>query len=399
MERNGIYIIDLDKTMRAMETPVRPVQKTVAQGEPVLFVGTKKQAKDVIVEEARRCKMFHVTERWLGGMLTNFQTIRQSIRYLRNLERMGEARHDGEALEEGSGAPDEEPGRLEKTFEGIKDMHRLPGMVFILDTKREHLAVRECQRLGVPSIGIVDTNSDPDDVTIRSPATTTRSAPSGSTPVWSATRCLPPGQRSAARGPPAGDPAGEVATGGAWSSDYSGTRAGAESGAGLRPGVRRMRNPGGGHQATGGSMEISANTVRMLRDRTGAGMMDCKKALAESAGDVEKAIEYLRKVGIASAAKRSHRRGVQGRIECYLHPGTRSGCSSRSTARPTRGQDGRLKNFCHEVAMHIAATRPLAVSAEDLDAAVVAKEQEILLEQVRNSGKPRTSGSGSSRGG
>jgi elongation factor Ts len=136
-------------------------------------------------------------------------------------------------------------------------------------------------------------------------------------------------------------------------------------------------------------MEISANAVRMLRDRTGAGMMDCKKALAESAGDVEKAIEYLRKVGIASAAKRSHREAVQGRIECYLHPGNQIGVLlevDSETDFVAKTED--FKNFCHEVAMHIAATRPLAVSTDDLDAAVVAKEKEILLEQVRNSGKP-----------
>jgi len=165
MERNGIYIIDLDKTMQAMEVAREAAQRTVAQGEPVLFVATKKQAKDVIIEEARRCKMFYVTERWLGGMLTNFQTIRQSIRYLRNLERMGE---DGtlEKLSKKEAARlSKSRARLETTFEGIKEMHRLPGLVFILDTKREHIAVRECQRLGIPSIGVVDTNADPDEVT------------------------------------------------------------------------------------------------------------------------------------------------------------------------------------------------------------------------------------------
>ena len=223
MERNGIYIIDLDKTMRAMEAAREAVQKAVAQGEPVLFVGTKKQAKDVIVEEARRCKMFHVTERWLGGMLTNFQTIRQSIRYLRNLERMGEDGTMEKLSKKEAARLMKSRGRLEKTFEGIKDMHRLPGMVFILDTKREHLAVRECQRLGVPSIGIVDTNSDPDDVTypipgnddaIRAIRLYTRLV---SDAVLAGQASAPPPEAR-----PQATPAGEVATGGAWSSDYSG---------------------------------------------------------------------------------------------------------------------------------------------------------------------------------
>ncbi|MFH1144108.1 MAG: translation elongation factor Ts [Candidatus Eisenbacteria bacterium] len=136
-------------------------------------------------------------------------------------------------------------------------------------------------------------------------------------------------------------------------------------------------------------MDINAKTVMTLRDRTGAGMMDCKKALAETGGDLEKAIEYLRKIGIASAAKRAHREAAQGRIECYIHPGDQIGVLlevNSETDFVAKTQD--FKAFCHEVAMHVAAARPLAVSTDDLDAAVVAKEREILLDQVRNSGKP-----------
>ncbi|MBP7669281.1 MAG: translation elongation factor Ts [Candidatus Eisenbacteria bacterium] len=136
-------------------------------------------------------------------------------------------------------------------------------------------------------------------------------------------------------------------------------------------------------------MEIDANTVRALRDRTGAGMMDCKKALAASNGDVEKAVEHLRKMGIASADKRSHREAMQGRVECYLHPGNQIGVLlevNSETDFVAKTED--FKSFCHEVAMHIAATRPLAVSPDDLDPAFVAKEREIYLEQVRQSGKP-----------
>jgi len=135
-------------------------------------------------------------------------------------------------------------------------------------------------------------------------------------------------------------------------------------------------------------MEISSDIVKALRERTGAGMMDCKKALRESQGDLEKAVEHLRKTGMAAADKRSHREAAQGRVECYIHPGDQIGVLlevNSETDFVARTDD--FRNFCHEVAMHAAATRPLAVGREDLDPAVVAKEREILLDQVKNSGK------------
>jgi small subunit ribosomal protein S2 len=186
----------------------------------VLFVATKKQAKDVIIEEARRCGMYFVTERWLGGMLTNFQTIRQSIRYLRGLERMQE---DGtlEKLSKKEAARlSKNRERLEKIFSGIKDMGRLPGLVFILDTKREHIAVHECRRLGIPSIGVVDTNADPEEITypipgnddaVRAIKLYTRFL---SDAVLEARASAPPTEARAAAAVP------EAPTRGAWSSDF-----------------------------------------------------------------------------------------------------------------------------------------------------------------------------------
>jgi len=137
-------------------------------------------------------------------------------------------------------------------------------------------------------------------------------------------------------------------------------------------------------------MEITSEIVRALRERTGAGMMDCKKALAEAGGDLEKAVEYLRKMGMAAADKRSHRAAAQGRVECYIHPGDQIGVLlevNSETDFVARTTDFRA--FCHEVAMHVAAARPLAVGRDDLDPATVAKEHEILLDQVKNSGKPQ----------
>lgn len=165
MERNRIYIIDLEKTMQALEAGREAVRKVVGRGESVLFVATKKQAKSIIIEEAKRCGMYYVTERWLGGMLTNFQTIRQSIRYLRNLERMEEDGTMAKLSKKEASRLGKARAKLETNFSGIKEMHRLPGLMFIIDTKREHIAVRESQRLGIPSVAIVDTNADPDEVT------------------------------------------------------------------------------------------------------------------------------------------------------------------------------------------------------------------------------------------
>jgi small subunit ribosomal protein S2 len=165
MERGGIYIIDLEKTMEALEAAREAIHRVVREGGAVLFVATKKQAKSVIIEEAKRCGMHHVTERWLGGMLTNFQTIRQSIRYLRNLERMEEDGTMAKLSKKEASRKGKQKAKLDNTFSGIKEMSRLPGLVFILDTKREHIAVREAMRLAIPTIGIVDTNADPEEVT------------------------------------------------------------------------------------------------------------------------------------------------------------------------------------------------------------------------------------------
>jgi len=164
MERNGIHIVDLQKTTKCAEAARDAVVKAARNNDSILFVGTKKQAKEVIREESLRCGNFYVNERWLGGMLTNFQTIKMSIRFLRGLERM---RDDGtfEKLSKKEVARHEKQRvKLEKNFTGIKEMNRLPGLLFIVDTKRERIAVLEAKRLGVPVIGIVDTNCDPDEV-------------------------------------------------------------------------------------------------------------------------------------------------------------------------------------------------------------------------------------------
>ncbi|MEW5816820.1 MAG: 30S ribosomal protein S2 [Spirochaetota bacterium] len=168
-ERNGIHIIDLQKTIAAIKEAYEVVRKTVHEGKSVLFVGTKKQAQQAIEREAKRCGMFHVNNRWLGGMLTNFATIKKSILRLKKIEKMEiDGTFDSLTKKEVSRL-NKEKARLEKNLGGIKEMKDLPGVVFIIDTRKESIAVAEAQRIGIPIIAIVDTNCNPDGITFPIP--------------------------------------------------------------------------------------------------------------------------------------------------------------------------------------------------------------------------------------
>ena len=162
--RNGIYIIDLQKTVQLFKEAYNFVRDLASKGEYILFVGTKKQAQDSIYEEATRCDMFYVNRRWLGGMLTNFQTIKKSIDQLNKLEAM--KNEDIYALlpKKEVLQLEKQRKRLEKSLGGIKHMDRLPGAVFVIDLKKERIAVSEARKLGIPSVGVVDSNCDPDEV-------------------------------------------------------------------------------------------------------------------------------------------------------------------------------------------------------------------------------------------
>ena len=163
-ERNGIYILDLAKTAKLFQEAEEYVTNLAAEGRTLLFVGTKRQAQDVIAEEAQRCGMFFVNERWLGGLLTNFATIQRSLGRLRDLEAMTtDGRYDTLSKKEIARA-DKERRKLQKNLEGIRGMSRLPDAVFVVDTKKEQIAVDEARKLKIPVIGIVDTNCDPDEV-------------------------------------------------------------------------------------------------------------------------------------------------------------------------------------------------------------------------------------------
>jgi len=163
-ERNGIYIIDLGKTVKLFRDAEDFVTNLAAEGRTVLFVGTKRQAQDVIAEEAQRCGMYFVNERWLGGLLTNFATIQRSLGRLRDLESMAtDGRYETLSKKEIARA-EKERRKLQKNLEGIRGMNRLPDAVFVVDTKKEKIAVDEARKLKIPVIGVVDTNCDPDEV-------------------------------------------------------------------------------------------------------------------------------------------------------------------------------------------------------------------------------------------
>ena len=163
-ERNKIHIIDLQKTVGKIEDACRVVSETARAGKAVLFVGTKKQAADIIRQEAERCEQFYVTDRWLGGMLTNWPTIRQSIRHLDHLDRIATDGTYDKLKKKEVLLLEKERARLVRTLTGIRNMGGIPGLVVIIDIRKEHIAVREAEKLGIPSIAIVDTNCDPEKV-------------------------------------------------------------------------------------------------------------------------------------------------------------------------------------------------------------------------------------------
>jgi small subunit ribosomal protein S2 len=168
-ERNGIHIIDLQKTIQAIKDAYEVVRKTVASGKTVLFVGTKKQAQQAIQKEAERCGMFHVNNRWLGGMLTNFVTIKKSLLRLKKLEKMEVDGTFENLTKKEISSLGKERAKLQKNLGGIKEMKDIPGILFIIDTRKEAIAVAEAQRMGIPIVAVVDTNCNPDGIDYPSP--------------------------------------------------------------------------------------------------------------------------------------------------------------------------------------------------------------------------------------
>ena len=163
-ERNGIHIIDLQKTMASIKEAYEAVRKVTSAGKSVLFVGTKKQAQQAIAKEAERCGMFYVNNRWLGGMLTNFSTIKKSLLRLKKLEKMEVDGTFENLTKKEIASIQKEKAKLEKNLGGIKEMKELPGILFIIDTHKEQIAVAEACRMGIPIVAVVDTNCNPEGI-------------------------------------------------------------------------------------------------------------------------------------------------------------------------------------------------------------------------------------------
>ncbi len=170
MERNGIHIIDLKKSLNLLEEACNAVSKIAYEGKKVLFVGTKKQAKAIIKEQAERCDSFYVCERWLGGMLTNFNTVRKSIKKLTNLQRMEADGSIDKFVKKERLILMRDKEKLEKVLNGIQVMTKLPGALFLVDIKKEHIAIDEARKLNIPIYAIVDTNCDPEVIDYPIPA-------------------------------------------------------------------------------------------------------------------------------------------------------------------------------------------------------------------------------------
>jgi len=163
-ERNGIYIVDLQKTLKLFKEAMAYVADMASQGKNVLFVGTKRQAQEAIAEEAQRCSMFYINHRWLGGLLTNYSTVKRSIERLKMLEEMHETGNYGGRTKKEIGQLERERKHLSQNLSGIRDMGRLPDVLFVIDSNKEEIAVAEARRLGIPVVAVVDTNCDPDQV-------------------------------------------------------------------------------------------------------------------------------------------------------------------------------------------------------------------------------------------
>ena len=162
MEKNGIYIIDIKKTLAHLQKACDEIANIIRSGEKVLFVGTKKQAKEIIHIEAERCGQYYVNERWLGGTLTNFSTVKKSIKRLKNYDKMATDGTYDKLVKKEILRIEKDKAKLQRVLGGIKEMTKLPGALFIVDTKKESIAVHEADRLNIPIIGLIDTNSDPD---------------------------------------------------------------------------------------------------------------------------------------------------------------------------------------------------------------------------------------------
>jgi len=367
-ERNGIHIIDLQKTLAKINEAIEALHNLVRMGGNVLFVGTKKQAQAAVRQAAEQCGMFHVTNRWLGGTLTNFTTIQKTIQRLQRLEK---AETDGtnaliskkERLEKSR-----EKEKLEKNVGGIKGMQKLPDAIIIFDPKREAIAVNEARSLGIPIFAIVDTNCDPtlidyvvpgNDDAIRAiklfanifSLTITEGAQEGGRELGS-------------------EPTSGQGFYSAGSDNYEPEAVEPARSAKPVEAAPAPAAPAAAPAASPSAGGISPELVKKLRDKTAAGMMDCKKALTETNGDFDKALLLLKEKGLADAAKRVARATKEGTIAAVTN-GKAGVIVEVNCESDFVGKNEVFTEFAGKVAEAVLANGKPVAAIEDLDPATV----------------------------
>ncbi len=472
--RHNIHIINLEESLPMFRTAVDVVRDAASKRGKLLFVGTKHAARKVVQEEASRCGMPYVDHRWLGGMLTNYKTIRQSIKRLKELEERlsNEQNLVGMTKKEVLGLMRSKE-KLHVNLAGIKNMGGLPDIIFVIDVGMEKIAIEEARRLGIPVIGVADTNANPEGVdylipgnddavrAIRFYCKTFADAiieARGAAELVAAEEAKEKAVEEKPKKKVVAKKVKKVKAEAAEKSDKAETAKPAQK-----------KTPAEKKTATSG-VTITAAMVRELRDKTSAPMMDCKKALKEADGDIEAAIERLRKSGKAKAAKRGSKTAAEGKVVVRVDADQKLGFiaevnsetdfvardanfnafadkvadkgllnksqdvqstlasdddghsleQTRETLVAKIGENIQLRRvalmeseryvgqYCHgdrigvlvaltsadealakDIAMHIAASNPQALRAEDVPAELVEKERAIFIAQAEESGKPR----------
>ncbi len=346
-ERNGIYIIDLALTVQRLRETYDVVKQLAREGRVILFVGTKKQAQDVIREEAERAGTFYVNQRWLGGTLTNFATIQKRISRLRKLENM-KLQGDFERLPKKEVAKlQDEMNRLERFLGGIKDMHRLPDAIFVVDPKKERIAVLEARKLK-------NTDHRGDRYKLRS----RRNRLPDSGKRRRDTSGQADGRQDCRR-----DHRGQ-------DRDRERVRRGRLRGVAARIGGGGPVDHGRGPPLI--SYQPKPEEIKALREETSAPMMDCRKALVDAAGDVERAKAILLERGAAQAAKKAGRTADEGLVTSYIHAGGKIGVLVEVNSETDFvARNPKFVELSRDIAMHIAAMAPQHLDRESVPPDVV----------------------------
>ena len=367
-ERNGIYIIDLQQTIADIDIAFDFVKQTVAHGGTLLFVGTKKQAQEAVAEQAQRVGMPYVNHRWLGGMLTNFSTVATRLQRLKELEQIDfdDVASSGHTKKELL-MMRREKDKLSRTLGGIRDMTKVPSAVWIVDPKKEHLAVSEARKLRIPIVAILDTNADPDEVDYRIPGNddAIRAVALLTRVIADAVaeglhRPLRRAARARAKRPPLSRwPSGSASSSRA---RFRLTKLSPPRSPKSRPPSRTEVFTERNHPMA----NFTAADVKALREQTGAGMMDVKKALTEADGDAEKALEIIRLKGLKSLSKREGRQASAGLLAAQTD-GTVGVLVEVNSETDFVAKNQKFIDFSNEV---LAAA--VASGAADLDALLAA---------------------------